>query len=401
MNKAKKPMLFSDFLENNEELVNDYLNAVGEDLWGIPSSDIDSIVNDISKSLKISKKTIVSNCINIAIETKTPLLDVLDGFSSTSKNNINGTTLLQKYFLDVSRIYEENNNNYDIEFTYDNRDALIGMNLKSVIAIAKTYQGNGVDLEDLISAGNEGLCHAFNKYDPKKATLKYDLLKYLDELPDELSKEHIKDILEKYITYGNAKKIFINKFLNHDNPIKKSAVVKWVNKNIENAKFNSVACQWIKAYIINEINATGRLVKKPKSELDKDKLESGSYKKEIKINLDAPIKDENGSSVAEIFSVDDDTISEQDKEESYYIFKHNLNTLLTGVKSRDRRILLKRFGIGMIRPMEPNEIAAQEELSVARISQIIQSTIKQMQENQKLYNVDGEVMYEALSKIMC
>ena len=39
----------------------------------------------------------------------------------------------------------------------------------------------------------------------------------------------------------------------------------------------------------------------------------------------------------------------------------------------------------LLRPLQPNEIAIQEDLSVARISQIINSTIETMIENSKKY----------------
>jgi hypothetical protein len=63
---------------------------------------------------------------------------------------------------------------------------------------------------------------------------------------------------------------------------------------------------------------------------------------------------------------------------------------------------LKKFGIGMIRPLQPNEIAIQEDLSVARISQIVNSTLEQMIENSKKYRdtIDVDSVFEALHKLV-
>lgn len=50
------------------------------------------------------------------------------------------------------------------------REQLITRNLKLVVTIAKRYQGNGLDLMDLISEGNIGLAKSVDKFDPSKGT---------------------------------------------------------------------------------------------------------------------------------------------------------------------------------------------------------------------------------------
>ena len=48
------------------------------------------------------------------------------------------------------------------------RDKLITSNTRFVVSVAKQYQGQGLDLEDLISEGNIGLCRAAEKFDPDR-----------------------------------------------------------------------------------------------------------------------------------------------------------------------------------------------------------------------------------------
>ena len=48
------------------------------------------------------------------------------------------------------------------------RDKLISANTRFVVTVAKQYQGQGLDLEDLIAEGNIGLIKAANKFDPER-----------------------------------------------------------------------------------------------------------------------------------------------------------------------------------------------------------------------------------------
>ena len=403
---GRKRSTFVDFVDKNEDLAKEYEQTVGEDLWSLPIQKIEEIAGAIASKMKIGFSSVLNNCVNISIQTQTPLLKVLSDLLKSDAEMFGSDSSLQKYFKEINQIYTQNNNDYDIPFTPENRDKIISMNLKSVIAIAKCYQGLGVDFQDLISAGNEGLCRAFNKFDPKRSCLKDDVKNAINQIEkDVVEYNELLNIINDYLTYGDSiRKAFDNKF-KEGNVYTKIEILKWVDKNITNAKFNSVACKWIKAYIIQEINNNSRIVKKPKTEIDKDKELSGAYQKEVIINIDAPItSDENSKTIGDMIMGGDDTIAKDslENEENYKAFKRALNILLTGVKSRDRRIILKKFGIGVIRPLQPNEIAIQEDLSVARISQIINATIEIMIENSKKYKnqLDIETIFDALSKLV-
>ena len=401
MSKPRKT--FASFLDKNEELAEEYQQALGEDLWSLPISEIEDQAYMLASKLQMSFSSILNNSINHAIETETPLLEVLEGFNASDNLLEDGDSSIQKYFKEINKIYTENDNNYDIEYSPENRDRIISMNLKSVIAIAKCYQGLGIDFQDLISTGNEGLCRAWEKYDPARACLKENLTSAINELEqDEISFEQLNEVVSSFLKYGEVKKEFENKF-KPGNMYTKKQILEWINKKVQNAKFNSVACKWIKAYIVQEINSNSRIVKKPKTEIDKDRTETGSYKREVKVNIDAPIGgDENSKSISDVLTSEDEGVEKEslENEENYKIFKNGLKLLLDGVKSRDRRIILKKFGIGMPRPMQPNEIAAQEALSVARISQIINSTLQQMIENSKKYNIDKNELFAALERLV-
>lgn len=403
---AKKRTTFVDFLDKNFDLIVEYENAVGEDLWTSDLVDIDEKAAKLAQELKIGFSSVVNNCINQAIVRKCTLLKVLNDLSSNNEFEPDIQNSTQLYFKEINKIYNDNNNEYNIPFCEENRDKIIQMNLKSVISIAKCYQGLGVDFQDLISAGNEGLCKAFEKYNPKRACLKDNIINAINCCDDCLfTYDRLRAILDECLKYGgeSVKKEF-EKHFKKGKSYEREDALNWVDKYISNAKFNSVACKWIKAYIISEINNNSRVVKKPKSEIDKDKAETGSFKKEQLVNIDAQItQDDNSKTLGDVLQLEDDSgpkIDSLENEENYCVFKDTLNILLAGVKSRDRRILLMKFGIGFVRPMQPNEIAQREDLSIARISQIINATIETMISNAKKYNVNSDVVFEAISKLV-
>lgn len=304
---------------------------------------------------------------------------------------------IQQYFKEVGDIYDRHNNNYNIEFCPENRDKLIEMNLKAVISIAKRYQGLGLSLQELISAGNLGLVIAFDKFDPNRSKLKDNVMACIDPLPDEFTFDDLNNAVKQYFTYGDVKKKFIDRFI-MGNVYTKKEVVKWVNKNVFNAKFNSIATMWIRAYILIEIDNYSRLVKKPKADIYKDRVETGAFKKEVTLDIDSPTSPESNSTIGDLLSLEDDTKSDLDVTEAYIVFKQGLNKLLEGVKPRDRSIFLKKFGIGLPRPMLPKEIADQEGLSKARVSQIFQSVIEQIQINSVKHDINSDVLFDAIRK---
>ena len=252
---------FARFILKNEDLINEYEDCLGESLYDI-KFDIIAECRAINNICKISTYQLLVDSTRRAIDSDTNILEVLENIKSTSSISIDSNQSIQKYFKDINDIYLKNNNDYNIEYCEDNRDKLIEMNLKSVISIAKHFQGLGVPLEDLISAGNMGLVIAFDKYDPKKAKLKDDIISCLETLPDEATAEEIFNSVKNYLTYGDVRQSFLESF-EKGKKYNRSLIIKWAEHNINNATFNSVAYWWIEAYIRQEITDNGRLVKKP------------------------------------------------------------------------------------------------------------------------------------------
>ena len=387
------------FADSHPLLIEKYDNIEGVIPFDYSTEDI---INSYEKLKKVSHNTdfidSVKRAINNSVLYGISIVDSYEALIGGSIIDELSSNSIQQYFKEINNIYTKNDNNYDIEYCEENRDKLIEMNLKMVISIAKKYQGLGLSLEELISAGNLGLIMAFDKFDPSRSKLKDNALDAIDELKDEISFDELSDTLKPFFTYGDTKHKFTDKF--HEGEVyTKKEVMKWINSNIHNAKFSSIAAMWIKAYILIEIDNNSRLVKKPKTEIYKDKQEYGSYKREVTLDIDAPAGADSDTPLSDILYMEDDTRTDLEISEAYDTFKSGLNKLLEGVKSRDRSIFLKKFGIGLPRPMLPREIADQEGLSIARVSQIFQNVIEQMQKNQAKYNIDKDILFEAVKKL--
>lgn len=412
------------------ELIDEYEEKTGDNFDDY-IQDLYILYNKLAK-LRSSADPIVTvtNALSNAISANVSVIDIYNEQIARAMVGGEESGSLQQYFKEISAAYERNGNNYDIEYCPENRDKLIEMNLKTVISVAKGYQGLGLSLEELILAGNEGLTRAFDKYDPTRAKLKDDMLDSISKLADDANEEQIIECMSQYLKYGDIKKKFCKMFgvLDKSQPIteesdaddilnelegttssslkmlgwkhfSKTDVIKWIKHTVKNATFNSVAFMWIRAYIILEIDNNSRLVKKPKAEIYRDKELHGSYRREVTLDIDARVGDDGNTTFGDILNLEDDTLSDVEVSEAYDTFKDGLNKLLDGVKPRDRAVFLKKFGIGLPRPMLPKEIAEQEKLSIARISQIFQSVIEQMQKNQVKYNIDPDILFDAVRKL--
>lgn len=389
---------FQNIIDSNFDLVSAYndietntpLEYIFDDIM-----DVYNVYKNLNKGADFTYT--IQTALANAVKYEQNIVDSIAAMVSESMEDTPSNSI-QQYFKEVGDIYSKYNNDYNIEFCEENRNKLIEMNLKAVISIAKRYQGLGLSLQELISAGNYGLVIAYDKFDPNRSKLKDNVLACIEPLEDEFSFEELNDAVKQYFTYGDVKKKFTDNFIQGNKYLKKD-VIKWVNKNILNAKFNSIATMWIRAYILIEINNYSRIVKKPKSDIYKDKLETGTFKKEVTLDIDGPSNIDSSRSINELLLIEDDTKTDLEVAEAYMVFKNGLNKLLEGVKPRDRSIFLKKFGIGLPRPMLPKEIADQEGLSKARVSQIFQSVIEQIQVNSVKHDIDSDQLFAAIRKM--
>lgn len=391
-----------EFAKKYDELISDY-DTCSSNPFVLSIEDFYNCYNKYCTIIsKISVENFLVMILDKSIESGSSVLEIFNQVLMENhlvENSASERNFIQQYFDEIKKIYDKHDNNYDIEYCDENRDKLIEMNLKTVVSIAKNFRGRGISFEDLISAGNLGLCKAFEKYDPGRAVVKDTVIGIINEFPNgELDSELAMNAILETVKYGNVKKSLLS-FLEGKEKVTKEDLLNWAKTSVHSAKFNSVATMWIKAYIIEELNSNSRPVKKPKSEIDKElkwKSEKNNPYKNKFVYLDDPLTDDTDTTYNEVMSIDE---SSSNQNEALQTIKSVLNELLEGVSSRDRRIILQKFGIGYPRELTPKEIAEREGLSVVRVSQIVNNVIEMMIENQRNKNIDSTIVWEAISEL--
>jgi DNA-directed RNA polymerase sigma subunit (sigma70/sigma32) len=371
----------------------------------VTNENIDDLVPDMYQLIQKNQiadsdvDMVLRNSIKLAISTETSVLDIL-AMKDRIPTDITGS--IGRYFEEVGKVYERNNNDMDIEYCPANRTKLIEMNTKTVIYIAKQYRNKGVDFDDLIGAGNLGLCIAFDKFKPNEFKLNTKLQDSIDEFDCDEHEKVIDGIdavaaMSRVITYGKLNTKLVKSF---KVGVKYSKVDmrNWVEKNICAARFNSVASMWIRACILQEIK-NSKLVHRPDSVRAKSKQETGVYNPDVYVSIDKPVSGDTDTTLENFLDSSDDTEDAINKQDTMAMVRDLLGKLLTGVSVRDRRIFLKKFGIGLPRPMQPKEIAEQEDLSIARVSQIFQQVMTTIKENSETLDISEDYIRNILDRL--
>lgn len=299
------------------------------------------------------------------------------------------------YFNEVKREYIRHpvNEQNDLELIPENKDVFIKNNLKLVIECAKRYQNLGITFEDLIQAGNEGLMVAWDKFDKNRAKLQKNIIKNIEKsMHDEFTYQEAVNIIKMSFSYSKNLEQTIK--LLPDNGFKsKSEFIAWVKKNIKTAVFASVAFQWIRAYIKIELSKYSKIIRIPKTSKE-DKEIPVTF-----INLDSLNPHTNDcyhdNQISEVvndeFMIEDESIENTERND---VFKSIVNNCLGKLDSFNRRIVMKRYGIGLPYQLSINEIAESEGLSSNKIKYALTTSMKVIAEH--INPQDRETLLEML-----
>ena len=192
------------------------------------------------------------------------------------------------------------------------KEKLVTANLRFVVSVAKQYQHQGVPLSDLINEGNLGLMTAADKFDETRGF--------------------------KFISYA----------------------IWWIRQSILQsiAEYSSIVRRpQSQIAISNKIkNATNEFIQKyqryPSAEelsdiisLEIDKIEKAIQAEAHVASIDAPITEDEGTTMADMMSSSSEYAS--DRKVDYDSMCNDLMQVLTSIlNERERIIVIQSFGIG-------------------------------------------------------
>lgn len=223
------------------------------------------------------------------------------------------------------------------------KNKVVQSNLRFVVTIAKQFQHRGIDLMDLIAAGNEGLIKAVAKFDPSRGVT---FLSY--------AVWWIKQAIYKTI-YWNSREIrlpmsqqlLVNRILDATN--------QFLQKNSRNPSSEEIS------------ELTG---------IPTDQIDYLAQFSNKLVSVDDFIGgDEDNSQVCDI--IPDGGIPLEDQVNKIYISKE-IHRYLNKLSIREHDILIMYFGLGM-EPVPHKTIAAMYGVGTERIRQIKEGALNKLQ----------------------
>ncbi|MFV8489169.1 RNA polymerase sigma factor [Mycoplasma sp. 31_09] len=237
------------------------------------------------------------------------------------------------------------------------RDKLIQRNLRLVINNAKKYKNRGLSFIDLISEGNSGILKAVQKYDVNKGF--------------------------KFSTYATW----------------------WIRQAITRAVADQARTIRVPVHMVETINKISKIERELQQELGRepsddeiaDKYGNGfdaakvRYIRKINIDpisLDKQVGKENDSSFSD-FVKDENIISPVDYA-SHEELSEILDDMISELDPEDRKLICKRFGVGVDENGERYRVHSLEELSIdrggvskERVRQIENKILRKLKSNVK------------------
>ena len=224
---------------------------------------------------------------------------------------------------------------------------LVKANLRFVISVAKSYQGKGIDLVDLIQEGNLGILEAAKKYNPNKG------IKFISYAVWWIRQSIIKAISDQC----RLVRVPISQIVNTNKIHKMSE--KFEQKNE-------------RAPSIEEIEE--------KTNLNQKKINMSLISTYRSVSLESPFKDEDVSCLLDVLPNSNSESADYSTLKSDLVVE--IERILSKLSYREQDILRMSFGIG-VQAMYNDEIAKRFGISGERVRQIQHNAIKHIRNRYK------------------
>ena len=221
-------------------------------------------------------------------------------------------------------------------------ELIIESNLRFVVSVAKKYQNQGIDLEELIAEGNIGLMRAYERFDVNK---NYKFITYA-----------VWWIRQAILTSIHENSKLIRLPLNKITNITKANKLK---EQIEQEFARPLGYSELALYID-----------------DPEILDDLKYN-HVTINLDQPQTDNDQDLNSILPDIDAFIIGHLE------VFEDELNDILRSYTKREQDIIKMYFGIGHIRAYTLKEIGIDLGLTRERIRQIKEKVIAQLRDGNR------------------
>ena len=192
------------------------------------------------------------------------------------------------------------------------KDKLVKANLHFVVSVAKQYQNQGVSLIDLISEGNIGLITAADKFDETRGF--------------------------KFISYAIwwIRQSILQAIAEYSNMVRRPQSQIAISKKIKNATNDFIQKQqrYPSAEELSDIIS-----------LEIDKIEKAVQSEAHFTSIDAPISEDDGTTVADMMSSSSEYATDR-KVDYDSMCSDLMQVLCTVLNEKERTIVVQSFGIG-------------------------------------------------------